>query len=70
MRIQSDNILGEIEEVFDEEVLVKYSDQKITGWNSNVTYKTVKLKKEKCKKLDNGLNCSWSLNLETLKNII
>lgn len=70
MRIQSDNILGEIEEVFDEEVLVKYSDQKVTGWNSNVTYKTVKLKKEKCKKLDNGLNCSWSLNLETLKNII
>ena len=70
MRIQSDNILGEIEEVFDEEVLVKYSDQKITGWNSNVTYKTVKLKKEKCKRLDNGLNCSWSLNLETLKNII
>jgi capsular polysaccharide biosynthesis protein len=70
MRVQSENVVGEIEEVLNDEVLVKYSDEKITGWNASITYKTILLKKEKCKKLDNGLNCSWSLNLETLKNII
>ena len=70
MRVQSENVVGEIEEVLNDEILVKYSDEKITGWNASITYKTILLKKEKCKKLDNGLNCSWSLNLETLKNII
>ena len=70
MRVQSENVVGEIEEVLNDEILVKYSDEKITGWNASMTYKTMLLKKEKCKKLDNGLNCSWSLNLETLKNII
>ena len=70
MRVQSENVVGEIEEVLNDEILVKYSDEKITGWNASMTYKTILLKKEKCKKLDNGLNCSWSLNLETLKNII
>ena len=70
MRVQSENVVGEIEEVLNDEILVKYSDEKITGWNASITYKTMLLKKEKCKKLDNGLNCSWSLNLETLKNII
>ena len=68
MRVQSENVVGEI--VLNDEILVKYSDEKITGWNASMTYKTMLLKKEKCKKLDNGLNCSWSLNLETLKNII
>jgi hypothetical protein len=70
MRVQSENVVGEIEEVLNDEILVKFSDEKITGWNASITYKTILLKKEKCKKLDNGLNCSWSLNLETLKNII
>jgi len=70
MRIQSDNIIGEIEEVFEDELLIKYSDQKVTGWSSNITYKTIILKKEKCRKLDNGLNCSWSLNLDKLKYIL
>jgi hypothetical protein len=70
MRVQSENVIGEIEEVLNDEILVKYSDEKVTGWNASMTYKTMLLKKEKCKKLDNGLNCSWSLNLETLKNII
>lgn len=70
MRIQSDNIIGEIEDVFEDELLVKYSDQKVTGWSSNIIYKTIKLKKQNCRKLDNGLNCSWSLNLDKLKYIL
>lgn len=70
MRVQSDNIIGEIEDINDNELLVKYSDQKVTGWNSSVEYKTIKLNKENCRKLDNGLNCSWSLNLDKLKYVL
>lgn len=70
MRIQSNDIVGEIEDVNENDLIVKYSSEKVTGWNSSVVYKTVKLKKEECRKLDNGLNSSWSINLQTFKDII
>lgn len=70
MRIQSNNIVGEIEDVNESDLTVKYSSEKVTGWNSSVVFKTIKLNKKECRKLDNGLNSCWSINLQTFKNVI
>lgn len=70
MRIQSNNIVGEIEDIDGDYLIVKYSTEKVTGWSANVTYKKIKLKKEECHKLDNGLNSCWSINLKTFKDVI
>lgn len=70
MRIQSKDIIGEIEDLDGDDLIIKYSTEKVTGWNASVVFKTIKLNKKECRKLDNGLNSCWSINLQTFKNVI
>ena len=70
MRVKCENIVGEIEEVLDDSLIVSYTDNIVAGWNSEMEYKKVKLKKEECIALDYGLNSNWSINLDYfIKNI-
>ena len=63
MRIKSkDNkIVGEIEKIYDDKLLVSYTDGSNTGWNSQNTFKKIELYKNDVIKLDNGLNSAWKL---------
>lgn len=63
MRIKSkDNkIIGEIEKIYDDKLLVSYTDGSNTGWNSQNTFKKIELYKNDVIKLDNGLNSAWKL---------
>lgn len=70
MRIQYKNIVGEIIEICDNDLLIKYNDTPIAGWNNEVDYKTLKVKKSDCIKLDNGLNSPWLVDTEKLINIL
>ena len=70
MRVQCENLVGEIEDIFENELLIKYSDVKVTGWSVNSDYKQILIKKNKCIKLDDGLNANWYLNLDTLNKIV
>lgn len=63
MRVKSGNIIGEVEDVLDEQLIVSYTDEAVAGWNNNIEYKKIKLNKKDCVALDNGLNSSWKMNL-------
>lgn len=70
MRIQCGNIVGEITSMNDDRLNVMYSDQKVAGWNSETKYLTTVLNVKNCKKLDNGLNSPWKVDLQKLKEIV
>jgi hypothetical protein len=63
MRVKSkDNkVVGEIEKIYDDKLLVSYTDGSNTGWNSQNTFKQIELYKKEVTKLDNGLNSEWKL---------
>ena len=54
-------IVGEIEKVYDNKLLISYTDGSNTGWNLQNTYKKIELKHSEVEKLDNGLNSNWKL---------
>lgn len=68
MRVKFDNLIGEITDIDGDFLTISYSDEKVTGWNNKVKYKTIIKKSSECVKLDNGLNSSWKVNLEKFKN--
>jgi len=70
MRIKSNDIVGEICEVGKSTVNVKYTKEKVSGWNSQNEFDITELKKSDCERLDNGLNSCWTLDLGSLKSLI
>ncbi len=70
MRVQSGKIVGEITKVSSDKLTVMYSDEKVAGWNAETKYSVVELDAKECRKLDNGLNSPWQVNLEKLKEIV
>ena len=70
MRIKSDTIIGEIEEVYEDSLLVSYTDEKVAGWNSEMKLNKIEINKRNCTKLDNGLNSSWNFNINDLIKIL
>jgi capsular polysaccharide biosynthesis protein len=66
MRVKTNDIIGEIEEVYVDSLLVTYTDEFVAGWNFNIQLKNKLVKKENCQKLDNGLNSSWVFDINKL----
>lgn len=64
------DIIGEIEEVYDDSVSVLYTDRFIAGWNSKLELKKILLKKSESNKLDNGLNSMFLINMKNIKELI
>lgn len=57
-------IVGEIEKIHDNKILVSYTDGSNTGWNSQSKYKKIELNINNVEKLDEGLNSPWKLYLK------
>ena len=57
------NIVGEIEKIYDNKLLVSYTDGSNTGWNSQCKYKQTELNFYEVEKIDNGLNSPWIILL-------
>lgn len=70
MRVKVGDIVGEITEVYNDEILINYSEKFVAGWNSEVKFNTKKVKKKDCTILDKGLNSEWTLNIEKLLKTI
>jgi hypothetical protein len=72
MRVQCDNlsIVGEIIEVNDNDLTIIYSDNAVAGWNNQVEFKKTTVPSNLCYKLDNGLNSPFSIDIESIKNLI
>lgn len=56
-----DHIVGEIEKIYDNKLLVSYTDGSNTGWNAQNDYKQIELNKHDTEKLDDGLNSPWKI---------
>lgn len=68
MRVQTkDGIVGEIVGINGDRLNIKYSTNKIAGWNNEVKYLTTTVPSQDCTRLDNGLNSPWKINLERFK---
>jgi hypothetical protein len=70
MRVQSDNIIGEISNINNNNIVIEYIDYPVAGWNNTLKYKNIIIDKSKCIKLDNGLNSPWVVDIEKLLNIL
>lgn len=55
------HIVGEIEKIYDNKLLVSYTDGSNTGWNAQNEYKQIELNKHDAEKLDDGLNSPWKI---------
>lgn len=67
MRVQYEDIVGEITEKRGDLITLSYSNEPVAGWNNTSKYNTVVVNSNKCKKLDNGLNSEWSINMSSFK---
>jgi hypothetical protein len=70
MRVCSGEIVGEIEEVYEDKVLVCYSKESVAGWNSEKKYEQIVLEKDKCRTLDFGLNSPWIADIDKLAMVV
>ena len=66
----SKNIVGEIEDVYNDSLLILYSDMNTTGWNASIKYKQIVLNNEDVDILDNGLNSAWVCDIDNLLRLI
>lgn len=63
VKTKDGNIMGEIEKIYDNKLLVSYTESSVTGWNSQNTFKQLELEMKDVEKLDNGLNSPWKIKL-------
>jgi capsular polysaccharide biosynthesis protein len=62
MRVKTkDGKIGEIEKIYDNKLLIAYTDGSNTGWNAQNKYQQLEVNMEEVEKLDNGLNSIWQL---------
>lgn len=68
MRVKTKDgkIVGEIEEIRDDRVLISYTDGSNTGWNSQNKFNKIELSINDVEKLDNGLNSPWRLDISSI----
>jgi len=62
MRVKTKDIIGEIERIDGDNLIISYTDGTNTGWNSQCKYKQMTLSKNEVERLDNGLNSLWKLD--------
>lgn len=70
MRVKYKKIIGEVVNINKNKVTINYSKAPVSGWNSEEKYNQVTVNTEECKKIDNGLNSPWKINIKKFKNII
>ena len=68
MRVKTKDgkIVGEIEKIYGNKLLVSYTDGSNTGWNSQSKYNKIELTIDNVEKLDNGLNSPWKFNYDII----
>jgi hypothetical protein len=65
MRVKTKDgkLIGEIEKIYDNKLIVSYTDGSNTGWNSQNIFSTKELLMDDVDKLDEGLNSAWTIYL-------
>jgi hypothetical protein len=60
------NIIGEIEEIKEETLIINYTKENVSGWNNELKLSKLEVRKNLCERLDKGLNSPWEVNIEKL----
>jgi capsular polysaccharide biosynthesis protein len=65
MRVKTkySRLIGEIEKIYDNKLLISYTDGSNTGWNAQNIYEQLEINVNEVEKLDNGLNSPWKIIL-------
>lgn len=63
VKTKDNSIIGEIEKIYDDKLLVSYTNDFNVGWNFESKYNTIELNINDVEKMDNGLNSPWKINL-------
>ena len=61
VKTKDGSIVGEIEKIYDNKLLVSYTDGSNTGWNAQNEYKQIELNMIDVERLDDGLNSPWKV---------
>jgi hypothetical protein len=69
MRVMIGNIVGEIIDIDSSTVTISYTKSTVAGWNKNIQYDTIIVLKRDVKKIDEGLNSPWNINMNKFKEI-
>jgi len=70
MRVSFNDIVGEIEEIHKNKLLISYVDENVAGWNSSMKFNKILVNKNDCKPLDDGLNSHWTFDIEKIIKLI
>ena len=63
VKTKDNKLIGEIEKIYDNKLIVSYTDGSNTGWNSQNIFNTKELLMDDVDKLDEGLNSAWTIHL-------
>uniref|UniRef100_A0AB39JFX0 PRC-barrel domain-containing protein n=1 Tax=Florenciella sp. virus SA2 TaxID=3240092 RepID=A0AB39JFX0_9VIRU len=63
VKTKDNKIIGEIEKIYKDELIVSYNDGSNMGWNLENSYNQITLNKDDVIKLDEGLNSPWKILL-------
>jgi hypothetical protein len=69
VKTRDGKIIGEIEKIYDDRMLVSYTDGSNTGWNAQNVYKQIEVKMIDVEKMDNGLNSPWIIYGKLLERL-
>jgi hypothetical protein len=66
MRVHSpkNNIVGEVEDYKDNMIKISYTQNVLAGWNAELILRSRWINESECIPLDDGLNSSWTFDLE------
>ena len=70
VKVVDKNIVGEVEEILSDGIVVSYVDTVVAGWNRQLKTKKDKFAFEECIRLDDGLNSPWKIDIDKLKQIL
>jgi hypothetical protein len=70
MRVMYKDIVGEITNIDGNSLTISYLNDIVAGWNNSLKYDSITVDSKDCKRLDNGLNSQWKLNLEEFKTFM
>lgn len=62
VKTKDNKIIGEIEKIYDDKLLISYTNEFTVGWNLESNYEKIELNQEDVEKIDNGLNSPWQFN--------
>ena len=63
VKTKDNKIIGEIERIYDDKLLVSYTNEFNVGWNFESNYEKIELNQGDVEKIDCGLNSPWTINL-------